>query len=646
MTAPATAYEVLRRSAAERIEELKLDLTADAEDVRLAVNELVDNYQRRAHAGGGVRPLRDPDELLARLINSLSGYGPLTSLLERRDIEEIFIEGERVTFIDSSGRLQALNAPTSEEENRQIVARILSGTNRRLDTSNPIEQARVLDGTARLTAVIPPVADHLSVTIRKYTVKDYDLQFLVDGDALSQPAAAFLWAAAQATTTMMFSGPPGAGKTTLLSAFLRAAPNDKCIRVCEEVRELHVPLLHGSFYEASPPTLEGTRRYSLRDLVKVVLAQRPDLICVGEVRGGEAFELTRAVNAGCGFACTIHANSARDALSALVNAAIMAGENVTESIVRRVFASSIDFVIHLDRDMRPNKQEGIRRRVTEILNIAPALSADEFTTEPLFVREGLDGPLRWTGNTSATRYHGTYRAIATGRRGAKDDHVRRMAATQVRLLAPLFVGVTVYLAVGFATGYAPELKLRRPTRPQVSDRQLWLIQAGSDLTPQQFLAGSTAVGLVMFLAALLLTGAWWLALAPGISAFLVPRSYYGRRRTERLGGVRQAWPDGLRDMLASISAGSTMVNSLVILADHGPGAAAEGLRSFLSPLPHDGRGPCTRVDHGRARRLNFGQGDRGSDSCLPTWWGPHYGGATGSGGRDHRGSATGGGDSN
>ena len=154
--------------------------------MRTAVNELVDSYQRRAHGGDGVRPLRDPSELTDRLIRSLAGYGPLTSLLERRDIEEIFIEGERVTYIDTSGRLQALNAPTSEEENRQIISRILSGTNRRLDTSNPIEQARILGGTARLTAVIPPVADHLSVTIRKYTVKDYDLQFLVDCDALSQ----------------------------------------------------------------------------------------------------------------------------------------------------------------------------------------------------------------------------------------------------------------------------------------------------------------------------------------------------------------------------------------------------------------------------------------------------------------------------
>ncbi len=393
------AYEVLRRLAAERIDELRLDPVGNLEEVRVAVSELVDGYQSRARGGNGLRPLRDPAELTRRLLNSLTGYGPLTELLERNDVEEIFIEGPRVTYLDATGRLQALNAPTSEEENRQIVDRILSSTNRRLDTSNPIEQARVLDGRARLTAVIPPVADHLSVTLRRYTVKDYDFDFLIDRGALTPPAAGLLWAAAQGTTTVLFSGPPGAGKTTMLSAFLRSVPDDRCVRVCEEVRELHFPLVHGSFYEASPPTLDGTRKYSLRDLVKVVLAQRPDLICVGEVRGSEAFELTRAVNAGCGFACTIHANSARDALNALVNAAVMAGENVTESIVRRVFASSIDLVVHLDRDMRPSRDEGtgLQRQVQEILTIAPSLTSEDFTTEAMFLRESLGTPLRWTG---------------------------------------------------------------------------------------------------------------------------------------------------------------------------------------------------------------------------------------------------------
>ncbi|MBW3659260.1 MAG: CpaF/VirB11 family protein, partial [Actinobacteria bacterium] len=170
------------------------------------------------------------------------------------------------------------------------------------------------------------------------------------------------------------------------------------VRCCEEIRELFVPLTHGAYYEARPPALDGSSEVSLRDLVKFVLAMRPDLIVVGEVRGSEAFELTRAVNAGTGFACTVHANSARDALNALVNAAIMAGENVREDIVRKVFSSSIDFVVHLDRDdiNRADPSEGIRRQVMEIIGVVPALT-DDFSTEAIFLRTELGKPLLWTG---------------------------------------------------------------------------------------------------------------------------------------------------------------------------------------------------------------------------------------------------------
>lgn len=140
----------------------------------------------------------------------------------------------------------------------------------------------------------------------------------------------------------------------------------------------------------------------------------------------------------------------------------------------------------------------------------------------------------------------------------------------MRWLAPLLTAVAVYLALGFVTGYAPDIQLRTSSRPQVSNRQLWLIQAGSDLTPRQFLGGSVAVAAVVFLISLGVTGAWWLALIPALGAFLFPRTYYGRRRTERLSEVRETWPDGLRDMLASIGAGSTLVNALVTLAETGP----------------------------------------------------------------------------
>jgi pilus assembly protein CpaF len=325
----------------------------------------------------------------------VSYYGPLGDLLDREDVEEIFIEGARVTYLEAGGRLRGLDQPSTESENRQVVERLMASTDRRLDASHPVSQARILDGTARITAVIPPVSDRLSATIRRYALRRETLASLVELGSLTRGSADFLALAMRASASVLVSGPPGAGKTSFLSALIAAVPPDYCIRACEEIRELHVPIVHGSYYEARPPMMDGSGEISLRHLVKATLAMRPDLIVVGEVRGAEAFELTRAMNAGCGFACTIHANSAPDALDALVNAALMAGENVTERVVRKVFASSIDLVVHLERDVDP-KDGGIRRQTTEIRALVPSLH-DDFSSEPLFRRERLGSPLEWTG---------------------------------------------------------------------------------------------------------------------------------------------------------------------------------------------------------------------------------------------------------
>jgi pilus assembly protein CpaF len=274
---------------------------------------------------------------------------------------------------------------------------MLASTDRQLNTRHPMVQARVLGGSARLTAAIPPIGDQLSATVRRYVVRNVTLDDLVARDSMSPPAASFLHLLMQLRSRVTVSGEPGAGKTTLLAALLAAAPTSQCVRACEEIRELAVPITHGSYYEVRPPALDGTGEITLRDLVKFVLAMRPDRLVVGEVRGAEAFELSRAVNAGCGFLCTVHANSAAEALDALVNAALMAGENVTERIVRKVFSEALDVVVHLDRDdVIHGESDGIRRRVVEIAAVVPALR-DDFTVEPLFVRDGRRGPLRWTG---------------------------------------------------------------------------------------------------------------------------------------------------------------------------------------------------------------------------------------------------------
>jgi pilus assembly protein CpaF len=401
MTGPPDAYASIRRAVLDAVEEAKLDPRSDTEAVRALVVKAVDGYQRAAHAGtlpAGGMALSDPAAMVTRITQAICDFGPLSSLFGRSDVEEIFIEGDRVLYLDQGGRLRGLAAPTTEAENRQVIDQLLSQTQRHLDAKSPLVQARVLQGAARLSAAIPPVADRLSATLRKYTLRKETLPYLLERDSLSTAAASFLWAVMQSRRSLIVSGPPGAGKTSLLSALVAATPANHCIRCAEEIRELSAPITHGSYYEARPPALDGSGEISLRDLVKFLLAMRPDLIVVGEVRGGEAFELTRAINAGCSFLCTVHANSARDALTALVNAAIMAGENVGESIVRKVFSAALDFVVHLDRDdvNRLGPDEEARRQVMEVLAVVPAMT-DDFSTEPIFVREALGKPLLWTG---------------------------------------------------------------------------------------------------------------------------------------------------------------------------------------------------------------------------------------------------------
>ncbi|HEX4493674.1 MAG TPA: ATPase, T2SS/T4P/T4SS family [Acidimicrobiia bacterium] len=392
MTDDGGAYDVIRRAALERVEARRLRPDRDLDAVRHEVRGAVDDYERDARLGVTL-PLGDPGAMTARVVQALTDFGPLSELLARDDIEEVFVEGGRVSYLDTRGRLRGLTVPTTEEENRRIVDRLLASTDRHLSTKHPLVQARVLQGSARLTAAISPVADRLSATLRRYTVSDVTLDELVRRDALSEVAADFLGALVRLRSRIVVSGEPGAGKTTLLGALIAAVPPHHCVRGCEEIRELAVPLVHGAYYEVRPPGLDGTGEIDLRALVKFVLGMRPDRIVVGEVRGGEAFELTRAINAGCGFLCTVHANSASEALDALVNAALMAGENVTEPVVRRVFARSIDVVVHVERGAIG---AATGREVREIVAVAPSLG-DGFTCEPLFTRAAPGRPLEWTG---------------------------------------------------------------------------------------------------------------------------------------------------------------------------------------------------------------------------------------------------------
>lgn len=375
-------YEELRHSIMMVADKKRLDPSRDIVEISDIISRVVHDHNESC-ALLGEDGVVDVDATVVRLQNSVFGYGALHSILLRNDVEEVFIEGARVSYIDSTGFLRGLAEPTTATENRHVIERLLADTDRTLTVKSPLVQARVLNGQARLTASISPISDQLSATIRKYVVKNISLPELAQRGSISIAAAGFLWALMQTRSRVIVSGEPGAGKTTLLSAMLLAVPAHHCVRCCEEIREIAVDFTHGGYYEVRPSGVDGTGEISLRDLVKFTLAMRPDRIVCGEVRGSEAFELSRAVNAGCGFACTVHSNNAIDGLEALVNASLMAGENVSESIMRNIFASAIDIVVHVDREEQATQENGLSRGVMEIVAVEPTMS-DSFTTTTVF----------------------------------------------------------------------------------------------------------------------------------------------------------------------------------------------------------------------------------------------------------------------
>lgn len=394
------AYEDLRHKALDAIRLRSIDLR-EVSEVRTLVQQLVNQYQADATSGGSRRPLADPASMMSRLGRSLLEYGPLTPFLDGSlDYEELIIHGDNVMYVDTEGRMLAWPDPVSEEEVTHVVQKLLSSVGQAVDESRPVIQAQILDGSARIGVVLPPIADAIDVTIRRYLSKRETFNELMEWNAISRPAANLLAAAMATATGVIVTGQPGSGKTTLVNSMLRSAPSTLRVIACEDTPEVSVEHLHAARWKTRQAGPDGSNEVTLRDLVKISLGMRPDLIVVGEVRGAEAYELTRAGNAGAGMLSTIHANNARQGLQALVSTAVMAGPNVAPEQIRTVFSSIIDLVVHTAKEPSAAMAGGIggRRKIMEIVAV-PAMQSDEFdfTTEPIFHRESFDHELRWTG---------------------------------------------------------------------------------------------------------------------------------------------------------------------------------------------------------------------------------------------------------
>lgn len=246
---------------------------------------------------------------------------------------------------------------------RDLVERMLKVSGRRLDLSSPFVDAS-LPGGERLHAVIPDVTRrHWSVNIRKYVVRAKTLDDLVALGSMPPAVATFLNASVRAGLNILVSGATQAGKTTMLNALGGAIPARERVISCEEVFELRLEHRDWVAMQCRQPNLEGTGEIPLRRLVKEALRMRPSRLLVGEVREAEALDLLIALNAGVPAMCTLHANSAREALTKLCTLPLLAGENVSDRFVVPTVASAVDLVVHLDVDVSG------RRRLREVLAV-------------------------------------------------------------------------------------------------------------------------------------------------------------------------------------------------------------------------------------------------------------------------------------
>jgi pilus assembly protein CpaF len=288
------------------------------------------------------------DESMVRveITRELSAYGPLQPLLDDASVEEIWINSPAEVFVASGGVARRLDIQLSRELIQTLVEKMLRNTGRRLDRSAPFVDASLEDGS-RLHVVIPDITrEFWSVNIRKFPSRIYSLQDLVGMKTLSSIQAAFLSEQVKLGKNILVSGATQAGKTTLLCALLNEVSRYERIVSVEETFEIRSEGYDWVAMQTRQSNLEGVGEISLRRLVKEALRMRPGRIVVGEVREAESFDLLIALNSGLPGLCTIHANSARDAITKLCTLPLLAGGNITAEFVNPTVGSCIDLVVH------------------------------------------------------------------------------------------------------------------------------------------------------------------------------------------------------------------------------------------------------------------------------------------------------------
>ena len=333
-------WQPFKVNSLEMISERARELIASGEwELDSAINRAVDE----AYESGQVEDLPG---LQSQIRNSLLGFGKLDELLADRSVEEIWINSPSEIFYSRNSATIDADLELSEYEVRQLVERMLRDSGRRLDRATPFVDATLKDGS-RLHVVIPEVTKkHWAVNIRKFPTQLHTLTDLVNFGSVSPDLAEKLSVEFRAGKNILISGATQAGKTTLLCALLDLGKDSERLISVEETFEIKTNYRDHVALQARQSNLEGEGEITLRRLVKEALRMRPTRLVIGEVRQAEALDLLIALNSGISGLCTIHANSAFEALEKLKLLPLLAGENIPAAFVQETVDRSIDLVVH------------------------------------------------------------------------------------------------------------------------------------------------------------------------------------------------------------------------------------------------------------------------------------------------------------
>lgn len=321
------------------------------------------------------------------LMDEITGFGPITGLLNDADISEVMVNGPKQVYVEKHGKLVLSDAKFKDNNHViHVIKKIVNPIGRRIDESSPMVDARLPDGS-RVNAIIPPLAiDGPSITIRKFSEDPYKIEDLIKFGTLTPQMAELLRASITGRLNIIVSGGTGSGKTTTLNVLSNFIPDEDRIVTIEDAAELQLSQTHVVRLETRPVNVEGKGEVTIRDLVKNSLRMRPDRIIVGEVRSGEALDMLQAMNTGHdGSLTTGHANSPRDMLARLETMVLMSGMNLPVKAIRDQVSSAIDLIVQQTR-----MQDG-SRKITHITEVH-GMEGDVIVLQDVFVykQRGLD----------------------------------------------------------------------------------------------------------------------------------------------------------------------------------------------------------------------------------------------------------------